>query len=49
MSDLAVFFGQALTVGVVTVLMVMALSVFFNRLPGDVPGVVGTSGGGFRR
>ena len=33
MSDLAVFFGQALTVGVVIVLMVMALSVFFNRLP----------------
>lgn len=33
MSDLALFFSQALTVGVVTVLMVMALSVFFNRLP----------------
>ena len=33
MSDLAVFFGQALTVAVVTALLVMALSVFFNWLP----------------
>lgn len=33
MSDLALFFGQALTVAVVTALLVMALSVFFNWLP----------------
>lgn len=33
MADLALFFGQALTVAVVIALAVMALSLFFNWLP----------------
>jgi hypothetical protein len=33
MADLALFFGQALTVAVVTALLVMVLSIFFKWLP----------------